>query len=126
MKIKRQTINEALRFLIVGVIATSIHYVIYWILMHWMSINVAYTIGYILSFICNFLLSSIFTFRSKATVSRGLGFCGAHLTNYLLHILFLNLFCYLGISAEIAPLFVYMIVVPVNFILVRLVFKKIK
>ena len=126
VKLKRETIFEASRFIIVGVIATALHYIIYWILMRWMNVNVAYTIGYALSFICNFFLTSYFTFKAKATVKRGLGFGTAHLVNYLLHIAFLNLFIWLGVKAEWAPIPVFMIVIPINFLLVRFVFKKIK
>ena len=115
--------NEVLRFVVVGVFATLLHYGIYWVLNHYMNANIAYTIGYLLSFICNFFLSSYFTFKSKASVKRGIGFIGAHLNNYLLHMILLNLFLYLGVSETLAPVPVYLIAVPVNFILVRWVFK---
>ena len=115
--------NEVIRFGVVGVFATLLHYGIYWVLNHYMNANIAYTIGYLLSFICNFFLSSYFTFKSKASVKRGIGFIGAHLNNYLLHMILLNLFLYLGVSETLAPVPVYLIAVPVNFILVRWVFK---
>ncbi len=115
--------NEVIRFGIVGVFATLLHYGIYWVLNHYMNANIAYTIGYLLSFICNFFLSSYFTFKSKASVKRGIGFIGAHINNYLLHMILLNLFLYLGVSETLAPIPVYLIAVPVNFILVRWVFK---
>ncbi len=124
MKISRQTIYEILRFGIVGVVATALHYVIYWILQHWINVNVAYTIGYFLSFIANYFLSAQFTFREKTTTRNGIGFAGAHLFNYLFQMVLLNLFLWLGVSKALAPLPVYCIAVPVNFILVRTVFKK--
>ena len=124
MKISRQTIYEVLRFGIVGVVATVLHYVIYWILQHWINVNVAYTIGYFLSFIANYFLSAQFTFREKTTTRNGIGFAGAHLFNYLFQMVLLNLFLWLGVSKALAPLPVYCIAVPVNFILVRTVFKK--
>lgn len=115
--------SEVIRFGMVGVFATLLHYGIYWVLNHYMNANIAYTIGYLLSFVCNFFLSSYFTFKSKASVKRGIGFIGAHLNNYLLHMILLNLFLYLGVSETLAPIPVYLIAVPVNFILVRWVFK---
>lgn len=124
MKISRQTIYEILRFGIVGVVATVLHYVIYWILQHWINVNVAYTIGYFLSFIANYFLSAQFTFREKTTTRNGIGFAGAHLFNYLFQMVLLNIFLWLGVSKALAPLPVYCIAVPVNFILVRMVFKK--
>ena len=107
----------------VGVFGTLLHYSIYWVLKRYMNVNIAYTIGYFLSFICNFFLSSYFTFKSEASVKRGIGFIGAHLNNYFLHMILLNLFLFLGVSESLAPIPVYMIAVPVNFILVRWVFK---
>lgn len=124
MKISRQTIYEILRFGIVGVVATALHYMIYWILQHWINVNVAYTIGYFLSFIANYFLSAQFTFREKTTTRNGIGFAGAHLFNYLFQMVLLNIFLWLGVSKALAPLPVYCIAVPVNFILVKTVFKK--
>ena len=115
--------SEVIRFGMVGVFATLLHYGIYWVLNHYMNANVAYTIGYLLSFVCNFYLTSYFTFKSKASVKRGIGFIGAHVNNYLLQMILLNLFLYLGVNETLAPIPVYLIAVPVNFILVRWVFK---
>ena len=117
-------IGEFFRFGIVGLIATAIHYGIYYGLQWFINITVAYSIGYLISFLCNFFLTSYFTFQSKPTFSKLVGMGGAHLVNYSLQVFLLNLFVYLGCSATIAPLPVFCIAVPVNFILVRFVFKK--
>ena len=82
MVISKKTLFEIVRFGIVGVIATVLHYVIYWVLQHWINVNVAFTIGYFLSFIANYFLSALFTFREKTTRRNGIGFAGAHLFNY--------------------------------------------
>lgn len=115
--------SEFLRFVVVGIIATAIHYIIYWILSFYIHYNVAYTIGYGLSFICNFFLTAYFTFQQKATVKKGIGFGFSHLCNYLIQISLLNLFMYIGIDKGFAPLFVFAIAVPINFLLLRFVFK---
>lgn len=120
----KQTIYEFIRFGIVGVIATAIHYGVYWVLMHWLFVTIAYSIGYAVSFICNFLLTSFFTFRKRATVKKGLGFGVAHGVNYLLHVLFLHFFLWIGVSKSMAPIPVFAMVIPINFLLVRFVFKK--
>ena len=114
---------EFIRFGIVGGIATAIHYGIYYLLLGFLNVNIAYTIGYVISWLCNFYLSSRFTFKSKANLKKGVGFALSHLVNYLLHILFLNLFIRLGVSEAIAPIFVYCCVIPINFLLVRTVFR---
>ena len=119
---------EFIRFGIVGVIATAIHYIVYWVLLKLFSVNVniSYTIGYIISFVCNFFLSARFTFKEKTSAKRGLGFGIAHLVNYLLQLFFLNIFIGLGVKKLYAPIPVYCICIPLNFLLVRFVFKKIK
>lgn len=123
-KPRRETVGEMIRFAIVGVAATALHYAIYWVLQHWINVNVAFTIGYVLSFLMNYYLSARFTFREQTTAQNGIGFGGAHLVNYCLQILLLNFFLWVGLSRSLAPLAVYAIAVPTNFVLVRLVFKR--
>lgn len=114
---------EFVRFGIVGVIATLIHYIIYWLLLNYLSATISYTIGYAFSFLCNFWLSSKFTFKTKATIKRGIGFGFSHFINYCLQIVVLNISLQIGIAEEIAPIPVYCICIPINFLLVRYVFK---
>lgn len=124
MRFSRQLAHQFVRFGLVGVFATAFHYGIYWFLMHYMNASIAYSIGYALSFVANFFLTSYFTFKKKATVKKGVGFVLSHGVNYLLHIVLLNVFFWMGLSKTFAPIPVYCIVVPVNFLLVRYVFKK--
>lgn len=115
---------EFVRFVMVGVLATALHYGLYFVFQLLVNVNVAYTIGYVLSFIANFYLTAYFTFGKKPSWKKAVGFGGAHLVNYLLHIGLLNLFLWLGISKPLAPFPVFAIAIPVNFLLVRFVFSK--
>ena len=119
----KQVVSEMLRFVIVGLVATAIHYGVYWILMYWLDVTVAYSLGYAISFVCNFLMTSMFTFRQRATAKKGLGFAVAHGINYGLHVLCLYFFLWLGVSEQLVPIPVFAVVIPVNFLLVRFVFK---
>ena len=112
-----------LRFAIVGLLATALHYGLYFLLQKVINVNIAYTAGYIISWLCNFYLTAHFTFREKTSVKRGAGFAASHGINYLLHMALLNAFLALGVTNEWAPVPVFCIVIPVNFILVRFVFK---
>ena len=38
---KKETLGELIRFGIVGTTSAGIHYAIYWILQHWIEVNVA-------------------------------------------------------------------------------------
>lgn len=115
--------QEIIRFCIVGTLATGIHYGIYLLLNRFIVVWLAYTIGYAISFICNFYLTSVFTFQLKATIKKGIGFIVCHLINYILHLFFLAFFIWVGVEKNYAPIPVYLIVIPVNFLLVRFVFK---
>lgn len=115
--------KEFFRFGLVGILATLIHYGIYLVLNIVIVSWIAYSIGYGISFLCNFYLSSVFTFKEKATFKKGIGFGISHGINYLLHIALLSLFLKLGIKEELAPIPVFAIAIPINFILIRFVFK---
>ena len=115
---------EFIRFGIVGAIATVIHYVIYLIVKQVIDVNIAYTAGYLISLLCNFFLTARFTFRSEASVKKGAGFIVSHIVNYLLHMLLLNLFIRAGLPSAYAPIPVDCIAIPVNFLLVRTVFRR--
>lgn len=128
---QRKSIREFLRFCLVGVVATAIHYGVYFLLnklfgterLIWTNIN--YSIGYLISWFCNLWLTAHFTFNKDVTFKRGFGFAICHGVNYMLHLLFLNIFLSMGFPKNLAPIPVYAIVVPINFILIRAVFNRI-
>ena len=134
--VKQPSFHEFVRFCVVGVIAVIVHYGVYLLLLWMMGIdwraaagvgigtNVAYAIGYIVSLCCNLLLTAYFTFKKSITWKRSGGFIISHIINYLIHLILLNVFLYLGVAEWLAPFLVLLIAVPVNFVLVRIAFKK--
>ena len=122
--IDRQKVGEMIRFGIVGILATALQYAIYWLLIHWLNPSVAMTIGYIVSFAFNFVASTRYTFRVEASAKRGMGFALSHAVNYALQMLTLNLFLWFGVPKQLAPIPMFCICVPVNFVLVRYFLKK--
>jgi putative flippase GtrA len=116
--------GQAIRFCIVGIMAVAIHYAIYLLLKQWMIKVVAFAIGYFISFIANFFMTAKFTFKKDATTKKGVGFLGAHIVNFILQTSLLQMFLWLGVNENFAPIPVYCIAVPVNFMLVRFVFRK--
>lgn len=123
---QKETFGELIRFGVVGVIAVGIHYAVYWLLQHWINVNVAYTIGYFVSFLVNYYLSAHFTFHEKTSAKNGAGFLGAHIFNYMLQIGLFNFFLWMGLHRLVAPFAVLAIAVPTNFIIVRFVFKHLR
>lgn len=127
MKSKQLT-GEALRFAVVGAAATGLHYGVYYALL-WavpagaVWLNAAYVVGYVVSFAFNFLATSLFTFHARPTWRRLMGMAGAHGVNLALHVALFNA-AILILRPALAPILVYAVAVPVNFVLVRLAFKK--
>lgn len=113
---------EIVRYGTVGVVTTALHWGIYWLLFHHINVNVAYSMGFLVAFVLNFYLTCYFTFHASPSWLRFVGMCSAHALNYLLQILFLNLFLWMGIPKGWAPLPVYAIVIPINYLLLRLIF----
>lgn len=111
--------NQLIRFGIVGVLAVATHYAIYYMLNAVMDINLAYTIGYGISFVGNFILSNYFTFKTKPTTGRGVGFALSHLVNYGIQLGLLNLFVWMGLTKDWAAIPTFMIAIPINFMMVR-------
>lgn len=120
----KRKLFEFIRFGMVGIIAAGIHYGIYYFLQLRMNVNVAYTLGYVISMVCNFFLTSYLTFRTNPSAKKAIGFGASHLINYLLHIFLLNVFLFWGVSNEWAPILVLSIAVPTNFVLLRFVFTR--
>ncbi len=120
----KKLFGQAIRFCIVGVMAVAIHYAIYLLLKQWIVHVVAFAIGYFISFIANFFMTAKFTFKKDATTKKGVGFLGAHIINFILQTSLLQLFLWLGVNENFAPIPVYCIAVPINFMLVRFVFRK--
>ena len=128
-------LGEVVRFAIVGAAATLLQYTIYFGLIQFIGSGVskadahlwstvAMTVGYVLSFVFNFVASTRFTFRVKANARRGAGFLFSHVVNYTLQMLTLNFFLWLGLSKQLAPIPMFCICVPINFILVRFFLKR--
>lgn len=121
-----EKVVEFIRYCFVGGCAVAIHYGIYLLLNQWMAVNLAYTIGYVLSVCFHWWMTFRFSFREQITVRRTGGYLLCNGVNYVLNMLFLNLFIWMGISEQLAPIPVYCVVVPINFMLVRVVVKKLK
>lgn len=139
-------IKQALRFVLVGVIAQLLHLVIYWGLVRFMNASVSFTVGYVIAFVVNFYLSAYFTFRSVPSWKKMFGMAGAHVINYFLELVLLNLFIWMDVpqvleyilgsgslmdmvtsmggAKEWAMIPTLAISVPVNFLMVRFVFKR--
>jgi len=121
---KQDAKGQFLRFCINGVIAAAIHYGVYFLLQLWIDVNIAYTAGYMLAFVVNFIATNYFTFHTKPTWKNFVGFAGSHCINYFLHIILFNVFLQMGVHRLIAPPLVMLVAMLVQFTILRFVFGK--
>ncbi len=142
-KISKFLKKEFVRFAIVGVLATAIQYAVYLFFLQLVpeskyQVNIALSIGYVVSFVFNFILTSVFTFKSKANIKKTAGFVMSHAINFGLQNGLIRFFMWLSLPEillrlgsferlvlpqEYALIFVFAIAIPVNFLLVRFAFK---
>lgn len=116
-------IGEILRFGVTGVVSTLATYLFYYIFLNWLNPTMSFTIAYLIAMAINYLMTTSFTFRVKANKKNAVGFVVSNAINYILCALFLNLFIWVGISKQLAPIPMYMICIPINFLIVRFVMK---
>lgn len=117
-------IGEIVRFGITGGLATGIQYGMYVVFVgpvH-LSTQVATMASYAVSFIFNFFLSNYFTFHSRPTAEKGVGFALSHAINMGMQVGLVSVFDSF-MPARLAMLPVFAVCIPVNFLLVRFVLK---
>ena len=121
----RDKLMQFVRFCIVGTVAAAIHYGVYYLMQLFLKggvwLSVDYTVGYVVSLVCNFFMTIHFTFRSHVSAGKAAGF--SHLVNYSLHIVLFNIFVAVGIHRLVAPVLVLMVAVPTNFLILRMVYR---
>lgn len=106
-----------------GGCAAAVHYGVYYLLLLVAApINAAYITGYLISFVGNFFATSYFTFSSRPTWGRFVGFAGSHALNFVLHIVLLNLFLWLGVHKLIAPILVMAVAMFIQYGVLYLVY----
>lgn len=113
---------QFMRFGIVGTISSAIHYGVYCLVLLAANPTLSFTAGYAVGFVCNYFLTTFFTFRSKPSSRNAVGFGFSHLLNYLLEVGLLNLFLWIGFGEFLAPILVLIVVVPINFLILHFVY----
>lgn len=115
---------EIIRFGITGVVSTLVTYVVYYICLFWLNPTISFSSGYIVAMVVNYILTTSFTFKVKANTRNAAGFIVSNAINYGLCTLFLNFFILIGVSKKLAPIPMYAICIPLNYLIVRFVMKK--
>ncbi len=105
--------RSAVRFVLVGALGTGMQYGIYYLLLDWFQqqwpsigilTSLAFTIGFVIEMISNYLLTSFYTFKVRPTWKNASGFLFGRVLNYVIQMLLLNLLIWLHMSEEWAGL----------------------
>lgn len=120
--ITKEDIFRFLRFGVVGVIAVGIHYIAYYILLQWWNPSLAYAAGYFISFCCNYVMTTFFTFKQKTSAKNAIGFSISHVINFFIELGILNLLLWFGVDEKIAGIATMIGACPINFIMLRFVY----
>lgn len=101
--------RSVVRFVCVGTLGTVLQYGIYFLLLdcfqtRWPEQSVltslAFTIGFLIELVCNYFLTSFYTFRVSPSLKNAGGFLFGRAINYVIQLMFLNLLIFLHVSEE--------------------------
>lgn len=115
---------EVIRYGITGALATLLQYVIYLMGLNLLGLSptVSTIVSYGLSFIANFFLSNIFTFRTSPNKVKAVAFTLSHFINLGLQTILVSIFSKI-IAPNYALLPAMALCIPCNFLLVRFALK---
>ena len=124
--------RSAVRFVCVGTFGTGLQYGIYYLLLvffqdQWPDVSiltsVAFTAGFVIEMICNYFLTSFYTFRVRPSWKNAAGFLLGRTVNYFIQLLFLNILIWLHISEEVSGILAIVLAGVINYFVLRPFYK---
>lgn len=116
-------LGELIRFGMTGGLATMLQYGVYVVFVDAVGVKAVPStmISYAISFLFNFLMSTYFTFHTRPSTLRGIGFTLSHAINMGMQVGIVAIFKGI-VGPKLALLPAFAICIPANFLMVRLVF----
>ncbi|WP_162823625.1 GtrA family protein [Lysobacter sp. TY2-98] len=113
--------GQVARFVLAGALNTLLSYVIYWCLLRAVDYRVAYATSYVATILTGFAFNTWFVFRTTWSWRKLAMFPGVYLVNFFvgLGIVWMCI-SLLGLPAEVAPIVATLAVVPLGFVMTRL------
>lgn len=118
--------KQLLGFAITGTLSTLFMFIIYVCLNKIISYQYSYLIAYSLSVIALYFMNIVFVFGKNISLNTFVKFPFIYLLQYVLGAVSLEGLVHLGVSVTYAPVFIVVILLPITFILNRLVFMNYK
>jgi len=123
--VKKSAHSEFFRFLLVGISNTSVAYVVFLLLLPFMTYLYAYTLSYCVAVVNSYFMNVFFVFRKKVSLHSFLKFPLVYVAQYFLGASILwALVGQLGLPPAWAMAVVIIVTVPVTFLSSRFVLKK--
>ncbi len=125
--------RSVVRFSIVGAIGTAMQYGIYYVFLVLFErycpglhayVTIAFTIGFCVEMVSNYLLTSFYTFRSRPCLKNAGGFLVGRGVNYVVQIGFLHLLILCSMPEEWAGIVAIVLAGIVNYFVLMPFFKK--
>lgn len=113
------------RFLLSGAFNTAVTYLLYLVLLMFLSYRVSYTISYAAGIVLAYELNRAYVFRARRTATSMAATPLIYLVQYLLGLGIVTLAVgRLGLDARLGPLVAIVCTIPVTFMLTRWVFRR--
>jgi putative flippase GtrA len=125
--------RSAVRFALVGAFGTGLQYGIYYFLLElfqrqWPEISVltsvAFTVGFVVEIICNYFLTSFYTFRTRPSWKNAGGFLFGRGVNYIIQMIFLNALIWFHISEQWAGILAIALAGIINYFILLPFYKE--
>ena len=125
--------RSIVRYTIVGAVGTAMQYGIYYVFLLLFErycpdlhayVTVAFTIGFCVEMVSNYLLTSFYTFRSRPCLKNAGGFLVGRGVNYVVQIGFLHLLMLCALPEEWAGIGAIVLAGIVNYFVLMPFFKK--
>ena len=116
--------RSAVRFVLVGALGTGLQYGIYYLLLGifrsqfpgvGILTSVAFTVGFVMEMVCNYFMTSFYTFRVAPSLKNIGGFLMGRALNYVIQLLFLYVMIWLHMSEEWAGIVAIMLAGVINY-----------
>lgn len=124
--------RSAVRFVLVGTIGTGLQYGIYYVLLdvfqrYWPDVviltSVAFTAGFVIEMVCNYFLTSFYTFKKTPSWKSAGGFLLGRALNYGIQMMLLHVLIWLHMGEEWSGIVAIALAGVINYFVLRPFFK---
>lgn len=117
--------NKFIKFIGAGVINTIFSYLLYVVLVLFLSYQISYAISFVFGIVLSFILNTKYVFEVEQTIKKFVLFPFVYLVQYLLGAFMMTFIVEaIGINKFFAPLFVTLCLLPVSYLLSKKVLQK--